>query len=172
MKALFIIAPARYQDFEYNVPKKIFELAGIEVITASKTKGSIKGALGGTTQAQLSLSEVKVKDYDLILFVGGPGAVEYQQDEEAHKIAQEAVIRNKILAAICIAPIILASAGVLFGKKATVWNDDGLEEDILKENGATYTGEKVTVDGKIITANGPRAAEEFAKRILERLVKK
>ena len=171
MKALFIIAP-RYQDFEYNVPKKIFELAEIEVITASKNSGLVKGALGGTAQAQISLSEAEVKDYELILFVGGPGAVDYQQDEEAHKIAQEAVKQNKILAAICIAPTILAYAGVLNGKKATVWNDDGLEEDILKENGATFTGEKVTVDGKIITANGPRAAEEFAKKILILLIKK
>ncbi|MBU0457775.1 MAG: DJ-1/PfpI family protein [Nanoarchaeota archaeon] len=169
MKALFIIAQEGYQDIEYKTPKKILEENGIEVITASKKTGTCKGALGGSTEATISINDVDVYDYDAIVFIGGPGARDYQHDVKAHLTAQEAINRDKILAAICIAPIILAYADVLEGKKATIWNNDGKQQEILEKNGATYTGEDVTTDGKIITANGPRAAEKFGNKIVELL---
>lgn len=168
-KALFIIAPEGYQDIEYNTPKQILEKGGVQVVTASRKAGVCKGKLGGTAQASLALAEVKAKDYETVVFIGGPGAVTYQQDVQAHRIAQEAVKENKILAAICIAPTILAYAGVLEGRKATVWNGDGEQGDILEEKGAVFTDEEVTVEGKLITANGPGAAEKFGQMILAKL---
>jgi len=169
-KALFIIAQEDYQDKEYGDTKKVLEDAGVEVITASKEVGPCQGAFGLTTEATVALTEVNVSDYDAIVFIGGSGASVYQHDTQAHLTAQEAINRNKILAAICISPTTLAYAGVLEGKKATVW-DDGkrTQAKILEENGATFTGEEVTVDGNIITANGPPAAEKFGQAILEKL---
>ena len=169
MKTLFIIAQEGYQDHEYGVPKKILEDAGTEVITASKDVGPCKGKLGGTTEAEVAIADVNVSDYDAIIFVGGPGAVTYQKDVQAHLTAQEAINREKVLGAICIAPTILAFAGVLDGKKAAVWNEDGKQSTVLEENGATFVDEQVVVDGKIITANGPEAAEAFGKKIVELL---
>ena len=166
MNAIIIIAPQGYQDIEYETPKTILEKAGITTTTASKNGGKCVGKLGGTTNAEFPLRQVVVADYDIILFVGGPGAVAYQQDTDAHRIAQEAVQRKRLLCAICIAPTILAYAGVLKGKKATVWNEDGQQEKVLTRNGAQYTGEDVTVDGRLITANGPAAAEKFGRRIV------
>ncbi len=168
-KVLIIIAQLGYQDHEYSAPKEILENAGIKVITASKKQGFAEGSLGGKTKVELALSGVKVMDYDAVVFIGGPGAVAYQQDKEAQKIAQEAVLQRKILAAICIAPTILAYSGVLQEKKATVWNLDKKQSVLLESKGASYTGKDVTVDGKIITANGPVAAEKFGKEILKML---
>ena len=95
--------------------------------------------------------------------------MQYQHDVQAHLTAQEAVNRKKVLAAICIAPTILAKAGVLDGKRATVWNKEGNNSKILENHGAIFTDEMVIVDGKIITANGPDAAEGFAIKIVEML---
>ena len=77
--------------------------------------------------------------------------------------------KQKILAAICIAPAILAKAGVLEGKNATVWSSvlDKGPIKILEENGANYVEKDVVVDGNIITANGPQAASEFGRKIVE-----
>ena len=169
MKVLIIVAQQGYQDHEYGTPKQILESAGVEVITASKYTGPCTGGLGGTTDAKLSLSEVEVTDYDAIIFAGGPGAIKYQHDNEAHTVIKATIEHDKILAAICIAPTILAYAGVLEGKKATVWNQDGQQQNVLTSNGAEFTNESVTVDGKIITANGPPAAQEFGEKILELL---
>lgn len=169
IKVLFIVAQQGYQDFEYAAPKKILEEAGIEVSTASKEGGTCVGKLGGMIKETLSLQDVKVENYDLILLVGGPGAIEYQHDSEVHNLIKEAFSKYKWLAAICIGPTILAYAGVLKGRKATVWNSDGKQEGILTSLGAKYTREKVTVDGRIITANGPEAAEEFGKTLTKLL---
>ena len=169
MKALLIVAQNGYQPKEYGVPKKILEEAGIETVTASKEVGPCKSMGESKTEATISINDINVSDYDAIIFVGGSGAVMFQDDVEAHLTAQEAVNRNKILAAICIAPTILAKADVLEGKKATVWNEDNKQAEILTKNGAEYVKQDVVLDGKIITANGPHAAEEFGKKILELL---
>lgn len=172
MKALFIISQEGFQEYEYNKPKEILEEAGIEIITASKKAGVCISHTGSTTTATLSLNEVNVADYLIILFVGGPGARAYQMDKEAQRLAREAVVQNKILAAICIAPTILAYAGVLAKKRATVWNNDNKQALLLQQYGATYSNKPVVVDGNIVTANGPPAAEQFAMEILELFKKK
>ncbi|PIN76441.1 thiamine biosynthesis protein ThiJ [Candidatus Woesearchaeota archaeon CG10_big_fil_rev_8_21_14_0_10_36_11] len=167
MDALFIVAQEGYQDHEYELPKKILESANINVITASTNVGPCKGNLGGTTEATVALANIDVSDYGAIVFIGGPGAATFQHDVQAHLTAQEAFNRKKVLAAICIAPTILAYAGVLDGKEATVWNNDGKQSKILEENGATFVNEQVVVDGKIVTANGPKAAEMFGKKVVD-----
>jgi protease I len=113
----------------------------------------------------IPFDQVKVNDYDAILFIGGPGSFDYYNNSTCHKIAQEAVKEGKILGAICAAPGILAHAGVLAGKKATMFEDTG----VLKQFGAEYTGKDVEVDGKIITATGPDTAKAWAERIIKEL---
>ena len=169
MKVLLIVAQNGYQPHEYGVPKKILENVGVETITASKQVGTCTATDKTTTEATIAIADVNVSDYDAIIFVGGPGAVGYQEDVQAHLTAQEAINRGKLLGAICIAPTILAYAGVLEGKKATVWNQDNNQAEILTKNGAEFVDEEVVVDGKIVTANGPPAAEEFGNKILEML---
>jgi len=169
MKALLIIANENYQDQEYEVTKKVLEKNKIETITAAKTAGKCRGKFGAATTAVISIDDLDVSDYDAVIFIGGPGAVSYQQDVQAHLTAQEATTQNKVLAAICIAPTILAEAGVLEGRKATVWNNDGKQAKILIKNGAAFTNAAVTIDGKIITANGPEAAEKFGQTIVKSL---
>ncbi len=166
MNALFIVAQQGYQDLEYGVPKQILEQAGITTVTASKERGVAQGKMS-STKVELALKEVRVEEYDVIIFVGGPGAVRYQQDKDAWRIVREAVERGVLLCAICIAPTILAYAGVLKGKQATAWNEDGEQEPLFRRMGIIYTGNAVTQDGKIITANGPGAARDFGKKIVE-----
>lgn len=167
MKALLIVAQENYHPIEYAVPKKILEEAGVEVVVASKEVGQCVDKEGNTTEATVALREVSVDDYDAIVFVGGSGARNYQQDEEAHAVAKAAVEHDKVLAAICIAPTILAYASVLNGKKATVHTGDGVADSVLRDNGAEFVDEAVVVDGKIITANGPPAADDFGRKIVE-----
>lgn len=170
-KIAMIVAFRNFRDEEYFIPKEIFEKAGMKVITVSTEKGTAIGAGGGDTEVDLVLDELNIDDFDAIIFVGGPGAYKYIEDEMAHRIAKEAVKKEKVLGAICIAPTILARAGVLAGKNATVWSSvlDKSPIRLLKENGANYLEKNVVVDGKIITANGPHAAKEFGEKILELL---
>lgn len=172
LKSVIIIAFRDFRDEEYFVPKEVLESAGIEVKTASNQKGVALGADGGEAKADLLVSEINPANFDAIVFTGGPGCLENLDNENSYRVARETVSQNKILASICISPVILAKAGVLNGKKATVWSSpmDRGPVRILKENGAIYQDESVVVDGKIITGNGPGAAKEFGQALVEALM--
>ena len=105
----------------------------------------------------------------MIIFVGGPGARNYFDNQTALGLARKFLEEDKLVTAICIGPAILAKAGVLKNKQATIWARPNKMEgvEILKENGAVYVVQDVVIDGNIITANGPEAAENFGKKILE-----
>lgn len=171
-KALMVIAFKDFKDEEYFVTKEILERAGVEVKTASTKLGVAIGSDGGEAKVDFLISEINleyISSVDAVIFVGGPGCLEDLDNENSYQLAQKAIAQNKILAAICISPVILAKAGVLKNKKATVWTSPFEKSPIkiLEDNGAEFVDEKVVRDGKIITANGPAAVEDFGKKILE-----
>jgi protease I len=106
----------------------------------------------------LLLADVKATNCDAVVFVGGRGAKEYWDNRTAHMIARQAFESGSVVGAICIVPVIFANAGLLDGRKATVWAS---EAGRLRAQGAEYTGREAEADGRIITANGPEAAEKF-----------
>lgn len=164
-KVLMIIA----QDFnrtELETPMQILgQDAGASIFIASTTTDVVTGG-GMQVTPDMTLEEVEVQNYDAVIFVGGDGAEIYFDNSLAHSIAMDAYNQGKKVCAICKAPVILANANVLNGKKATVWPD---YIGTIQAKGATYSGESVTVDGNIITANGPQSAEEFAQTIAREL---
>jgi len=167
-KIAMIIAQQDFRDEELFIPRSIFLAEGATVKIVSAKKGKALGSYGGVIDVDLTLEKLKVSDFDAIIFVGGSGAVKYLDDERCHQIAQEAVNKNKVVGAICIAPAILARAGVLKDKKATVWRTslDKSAVKILEEEGAIYQPDSVVIEGKIITANGPTAARKFGEAIV------
>ena len=170
-KIALVIAFRDFRDEEYVIPKQTLESAGVEIITASTSLGKAIGKLGGEAEVNILLGELKVADYDAVLFIGGPGAANYIEEETCPRITRETVGASKVLGAICIAPAILAKAGVLKGKRATVWSSvmDKSAVKILKESGAEYLVDSVVVDGNIITASGPQSAKEFAQKIIDKI---
>lgn len=161
-KALLVIAPENFRDEELFHTKEELEEAGIKTAIAS-TKPKARGMLGGTAIADLRLTEVVVENYDAVIFVGGSGSSVYFNDATALSIAKEAFGRGKVVGAICIAPVILANAGVLKGKNATVWDGDLVKQ--IESKGGKFVKRSVVVDGNVVTANGPQAAREFGKAI-------
>jgi protease I len=168
-KVAMIIAGRNFRDEELEVPRKIFEKLGAEVTIASSTTNTVTGMLGARVKPDMLFIDVKPRDYDAVVFVGGSGANEYWDNPMAHEIAREtAGSGDKVLGAICIAPVTLARAGLLSGKKATVWPS---EEKELRIAGAIYEGKAVVTDGNIVTANGPKSAKAFAMAIVDLLKK-
>jgi protease I len=98
-----------------------------------------------------------------VIYVGGGGSKLLFNNPEALAIAAEMNRQDKIVAAICLAPVILANAGVLRGHRATV---AGTEAKTIVAKGAIYTGPGVTVDGNIVTGNGPKSSRLFGEKIV------
>ncbi|MBM4387792.1 MAG: DJ-1/PfpI family protein [Deltaproteobacteria bacterium] len=163
---LMVIAPEDFRDEELFRPKKIFEEKGYKVTVASTVKGKVKGMLGGFAEAQAKIAELNIADFSAVIFVGGSGASVYFDDKNVLELAKKAAEKKLLIGAICIAPSILANAGLLKGKKATSFPS---EKGNLRDKGADYTGGKVEVDGNIVTASGPEAAEDFGRKIVELL---
>lgn len=167
MQVLLIIAPENFRDEEYAEPRAVFEAAGYTVVVASASLETATGMLGMEVQPDLLLADVQVGDYDAVVFIGGMGARAYWDDPQVHRIAQEAVAAGKVVGAICIAPVILARAGVLEGKQATVFKGNCGE---LEAGGAICDSDvPVQRDGLIVTANGPAAATAFGEAVLDAL---
>lgn len=163
---LMVIAPENFRDEEYFDTKSVLESQGASVTTASSASGEITGMLGGKATPNLALDDARAGDYDAVVFVGGTGSAAYFQNQRALDLARSALDSGKIVAAICIAPSILANAGILKGKKATSFSS---EQGNLESRGAEYTGEPVTRDGVIITGSGPAAASQFGQEIARAL---
>ena len=134
-KILMVTAPNNFRDEELFIPKEKFENAGHEVVIASNKVGVCKGTLSGEISSDMLLKDVNVDDFQAVVFVGGTGSDVFFNDENALKIAREADKKGKVLSAICIAPMVLANAGVLTGKKATVWSG---ESENLKSKSVIY----------------------------------
>jgi protease I len=165
-KVLMVIAPENFRDEEYLEPRRILEGRGCAITVASTRTGPAKGMLGAVVTPDTTLDQVRAADFDAVLFVGGNGAEVLYSDRRAHLLATDAIAGGKPLAAICVSPTILANAGVLKGRRATVWPG---QSKALIAGGADYTGRPVERDGSIITGAGPDAATRFGEEVARAL---
>ncbi|NQT23588.1 MAG: DJ-1/PfpI family protein [Candidatus Omnitrophica bacterium] len=165
-KVAMIIASNGYRDEELEKPREALLSSGAKVVLASSSLKEAKGKLGGSAKPDILITDLKVEDFDCIVFVGGAGSSEYWDNETALEIARKAYNEGKLVAAICIAPVTLANAGILKDKRATAYSS---VVGKLKNKGAVCTKEGVVTDGNIITADGPQSAEKFAAALVEKL---
>ena len=161
-----IIASENFRDEELFETKRTLNRAGVATVVASTKTAFITGMLGGRAEATVHVRDLKVDDYDAVVFIGGSGASEYFNNRVAFNIARETEEKKKVLAAICIAPTVLANAGLLNGRRVTSFPSERVK---LKKAGAEYTGSDVERDGLIITGRGPKAAAQFGQIIVEAL---
>jgi protease I len=175
-KLLYVIAPEKFRDEEYTVPFQKFQDKGFQVTITSTKMGTCRGMFGTSVTVENQLEKQKAEDYDGIVIAGGQGTPLLRASEALVKLVQEFANKDKLVAAICWAPTILAKAGVLKGREATVWQGDDIEEyagkktsEVLESYGAKYTGNDVTVSDNYITGNGPAASSKFGEAIINKL---
>lgn len=156
------VAQNGFRDEELFIPQTIFEENGHIVQVVSHQTGNAKSKFGKEISV-VGLDSTAVQDYDAFLLVGGPGSMDYLNDGLLHSCIRSAFDAKIHIGAICFAPNILAKTGILNGINATVWGDN----NILKEAGANCINDDVVASGKIITANGPDAAKNWANAIVK-----
>lgn len=171
-KVAIIIASKNFRDEEYFVTKEVLEKKGIQVKTVCDKAKAI-GKFGGEAEADILINDLNTDEFDAIVFAGGSGAVELIDNEISYLAIRKAMIMKKIIAAICIAPTILAKAGILAGKKATVWSND-MDKSAIKTiqlNDGIYQRSSIVIDENIITAENAEYAQEFGETIANELTK-
>lgn len=171
MKVLIAVSPEDYRDEEIDVPMAVFKKNGISFDISSTREGVCKGVLGGrvtATRAFYSIFEKEQFDeYDGIVIVGGPGSpVHLWKNRDLIELIKVFHMRDKMLAAICLAPVVLSASGIMKKKKATVFKTHNAVHELMKGD-AVYIEQPVVVDGRIVTASSPQAAQQFAETIVE-----
>lgn len=169
MKKVIIHLADGFEEIEAITPVDVLRRAGCEVITISVTgKHEVTSARGITVMADKLFDVADYESADMIVLPGGqPGSNNLNKHEGLrHQILQFHHL-SKYIAAICAAPLVLGSAGILVGKKATCYPGT---ESLL--TGASCTGNNVEVDGHIITGRGPGVALEFSLLLAEILTGK
>jgi len=166
MRALIVTAD-QFEDSELFVPKEALEKAGVEVDVATPEKGhQFRGKHGRSVIADLTLRDVEVDRYDLLLLPGGKAPARLRHDEHAQRIAKRFFEHGKMVAAICHGPQILLSARLLQGRRATCYESVAQE---LQDGGALYEDREVVVDGNLITSRAPGDLPAFCREILKAL---
>lgn len=164
-----VIAPGRFRDEEVRDVRAIFRQAGIGITIASTTTDPVMGMLGSIIVPDELLEHQVAHGYVAVVFIGGAGAAALFDDPDCHRLARETLDEDIVLGAICVAPCILARAGVLAGRKATVWKSAPCREALIR-GGAEGSEEPLVVDGRLVTAMGPHQTPDFA-RIIVTLIK-
>lgn len=141
--------------------------AGIEVVTAGLDEGPVTCSRGVVLVPDTTLDEVLDQEFDMIVLPGGlPGADHLQSDPRIIQLLQRMQERGGYIAAICAAPKVLATAGLLEGRQATSYPGVLEAMDLPR----TRLLEKpVVADGRLVTSRGPGTAMDFALELIERL---
>jgi 4-methyl-5(b-hydroxyethyl)-thiazole monophosphate biosynthesis len=152
------------EEIELVVPVDIARRCGLEVtLVAAKDTRRVEGAHGIGLWADTTLGEIGTADFGALVLPGGPGAFRLKDSDPVLTLVRNCHARNKLIAAICAAPLILWNAGILAGKKYCA---HPCTHDVLREADRMA---KVIVDGNLITGKGPGASVDFACSIVELL---
>jgi len=162
-----VVASRNFRDEEYFDVKRVLESHGLEVITASSKEGHVRSTFGKFITVDMLISYARAKDFDAIVFVGGEGVLEFLEVRSVNRLIRDAIDLGRVVSAICMAPILLANAGVLKGRRVTGYPN---VKDALVAAGAIWTSAKVTCDGNIVTADGPASAVAFGETIARLLL--
>ncbi len=151
-----------FEEIEAVSIVDVLRRAGLEVTTASLKSNPVKGSHGIAVVADRVIGGLKSVDFNCIILPGGmPGAENLKKSDAVLSYVKHIFSKGGYVGAICAAPIVLAQAGILYGKKVTSF--PGYEPEL---EGAKYTGAPIEVDGTVITGRGPGCAVQFALEIV------
>lgn len=143
----------------------ILRRAGISVVSAGLDAQAVRASRGTVLIPDTTLDTALQQTYDMVALPGGqPGTNNLKADARILALLQQMAHQNKYVTAICAAPSVLASAGLLDGKCATSYPGT-----LDAFPGVLQTAEAVVVDGKLITSRGPGTAMDFALTLVEHL---
>jgi protease I len=144
---------------------------GFEVHIVSPEKGTIKAWDKTDWSKEYNVDkvvgEVSASDYNALMLPGGVmNPDNLRTNEEALKFVRDFFEQKKPVAAICHAPWILISAGVVKGRTMTSYNS---MKDDVKNAGANWVDEEVVVDEGFVTSRNPDDLPAFNAKLIEEI---
>ena len=168
MKKVLVPLAAGFEDLEAVTIIDLLRRANIDVTVAGLEDGAITGSRGTRVLPDFTLDDVADTEFDMIVLPGGqPGADNLNNDKRIHNLLSTINSKGGYTAAICAAPKVLASAGLLDNREMTSY--PGVLSD-ASVSGMNNTGAAVVIDGSVVTSRGPGTAIPFSLELIELLV--
>jgi 4-methyl-5(b-hydroxyethyl)-thiazole monophosphate biosynthesis len=165
MKRVLVPLAEGFEELEAVTIIDVLRRAGIDVVVASLGDSPVAGSHGIRIAADTPLGALAEQQFDMIALPGGmPGAEHLKKDARIAELVNRLRGEGKPVAAICAAPMVLAAAGVLDGRRATSY--PGFLKDAMQ---TTVVDEAVVSDDGIITSRGPDTALDFALALVVEL---
>ena len=166
---IYLFLANGFEEIEAVAPVDVLRRCGLEVKSVCIENNPdylITGAHGITVKTDLLADEISFDDMEAVILPGGmPGTKNLEASEDVRQVLKYCSDHDKLICAICAAPSILGHLGLLNGKKATCF--PGFEREL---HCGVFTGGSVTVDGNIITADGPGSTVKFGEAIASHFV--
>lgn len=159
---VYVLMVDGFEDIEALEPVDIMRRAGICVKTVGVMGKNATSSHDVTIETDIPVDAVNKDDMEMLVLPGGPGHTNLDESGEVQDLITYALENDIYIAAICASPSILGKRGILDGKKYTCF--PGFEK--FCANGI-FTGEKATLDGKILTGKGAGAAADFGFKMVE-----
>jgi len=165
MKTVAVLFAEGFEEIEGVAIVDVLRRAQCRVIAAGVAGREVTGAHAMTLRMDALLGELVAAELDAVVLPGGlPGSTNLAASPAVLKLLRQTAAAGKLVAALCAAPLVLEAAGLLKGKRITCY--PGCEGQC---GSAQATGERVQVDGKLVTGRGPGAAIEFALEVATQL---
>lgn len=168
MKKIIIFAEKDYEDLELWYPKLRLTEEGFQVAVAGTGDKNYEGKNGYPVEVDGNIKDYKAKDFDAVVIPGGWAPDRLRRYKEALDFVREMHTAGKVVAAICHAGWVLASAGIVKGKNLTCFA--AIKDDMINA-GAKYADKEVVVDGNLITSRKPADLPAFCREIIKALRK-
>lgn len=162
---LFMFFAPGFEEVEAIATLDVIRRANIEIEAVGINSKSVTGSHGITVVTDKTADEISFEKLEGVILPGGmPGTTNLMADEKVNSAIDFCTENNKLICAICAAPMILGRKGILEGKNATCF--PGFEEEL---SGANATGEFVVADGNVITGKGMGSAVNFGLEIVKHI---
>jgi protease I len=165
-KRIAVLAADIYQEMELWVPYYRLIEEGAEVDIVAATKGTYTSKYGYPAEATVAASEASPETYDAVVIPGGYAPDHMRRSPELVDFVRSMDAGGKVVAAICHAGWMLASAGVLKGKTATSFF--AIKDDMTNA-GVKWVDKEVVVDGNLITSRMPSDLPAFCRELVRAL---
>jgi protease I len=163
-KRILILCGPDYEDMELHYPRYRLMEEGAEVVVAGIGDAKYKGKKGYPVTVDAQVSDLAARDFDAVVIPGGYAPDHMRRSEALLSLVREIHDDGKTVAAICHAPWVAISAGILKGKRMTCV--PAIKDDVINA-GADYVDESVVVDGNLVTSRRPDDLPVFLPAVIE-----
>jgi protease I len=162
-KKIAVLVEDLYQELEVWYPYLRLKEEGFDVKTVGTGKGEYKSKCGYPAKEDLSIDKANVSDFDAVVIPGGYAPDYLRRHPKINEFVRDLFNNGRVVASICHGGWVLASAGILKGRRATCFF--AIKDDLINA-GAQYEDSEVVVDGKLVTSRKPEDLPVFLKAII------